>query len=383
VERLGMRSICVITGNRSEYSRLKSVMQAIKKRRDLKLTLFVTASHLLDDFGMTINNIRADGFDIDASADTIVAGENLSAMAKSVGVGVLEITTLLSQFKPDIVLIVGDRFDALSSAIAAALTNTLVAHIQGGEVTGSIDESIRHTITKLSHIHFPSTKKSAERIIKMGERPETVFNVGCPSMDILSSIKLDGLDEVYRKYDLNLNPKDKFLLIIQHPVTTEYDHVRHQIRETLEAVHASGLPAIMFYPNVDAGSKDMVREIRLFDEEKTHNKITKLKHLAFEDFITLLRHCLCVVGNSSAGIRETCFFGVPTVNIGSRQTGRERGKNIIDVEHDQVKIKAAIEKQIRAGKYEPEYIYGRGDAGEKIAEILATCDIKVQKRIAY
>jgi UDP-N-acetylglucosamine 2-epimerase len=139
----------------------------------------------------------------------------------------------------------------------------------------------------------------------------------------------------------------------------------------------------MFYPNVDAGSKDMVREIRLFDEEKTHNKITKLKHLAFEDFITLLRHCLCVVGNSSAGIRETCFFGVPTVNIGSRQTGRERGKNIIDVEHDQVKIKAAIEKQIRAGKYEPEYIYGRGDAGEKIAEILATCDIKVQKRIAY
>ncbi|MCK4816082.1 UDP-N-acetylglucosamine 2-epimerase (hydrolyzing), partial [bacterium] len=191
-----MRKICVVTGNRSEYSRLKSVMKAIKEHPDLELILIVTASHLLDDFGKTIRVIKGDGFKIDSVARTVAAGEDLISMAKSVGLCTLELPTLFDLYQPDVVLIVGDRFDALGAAISAAMMNIPLAHIQGGEVTGTIDESTRHSITKFAHIHFPATAKSAERLIKMGERPDMVFNVGCPSVDIILSIDIDSREEV-------------------------------------------------------------------------------------------------------------------------------------------------------------------------------------------
>jgi len=379
MERSKIRKICVVTGNRSEYSKLKFVMQEINNHPSLELILIVTASHLLDDFGRSIEVIKRDGFKIDAAVKTMVSGEELVSMVKSVGLCALEISTFFDLYKPDIVLISGDRFDILGVAFSAALMNLPLAHIEGGEVTGTIDESIRHAITKFSHIHFPATARSAERIIKMGENPDMVFNVGCPSVDsILSEAKKENKD-IYSRFGLKNN--EPFLLVIQHPVTTEYNFCRQQIRETLEAISDLKIHSFMWYPNVDAGSKDITREIRIFQENKKIGHVTLHKNIEFENYISLLKEAACLVGNSSSGIRESCYFGTPAVNIGARQKGRERGGNVMDVNYDRTEIKDAILKSIQRGKYEPEYLYGKGGASQRIVEILANIDLQniVQK----
>lgn len=378
-----MRKICVVTGNRSEYSKLKSVMRAIEQNRKTELTTIVAASHLLDDFGKTISVIKKDGFKVNSIARTIAAGEDLASMAKSVGLCALELPTLYELYHPDIVLIVGDRFDALGATIAAALMNYPVAHIQGGEVTGTIDENIRHAITKLAHIHFVATAESAERVLRMGERKDMVFNVGCPSTDIICSWNTGSREDICKKY--NLDPKKPFLILIQHPVTTEYNFCRQQFRETLAAISDLKIQTILIYPNVDAGSKDAVREIRTFDLAGKINRVYKYKHIVYEDFLSLQAHCACIVGNSSVGIRESCYFGTPAVNIGTRQDGRERGKNVLDVDYDRKEIKDAILQSLQHGKYQREFIYGKGDAGKKIVEILSKINLSgiIQKKIQY
>ncbi len=376
-----LRRICVITGNRSEYSKLKFVMKEINNHPSLELILIVTASHLLDDFGKSIEIIKEDGFKIDAVIKTVLAGEELVSMVKSVGLCALEMPTFLDLYKPDIVLISGDRFDVLGVAFATAFMNIPLAHIEGGEVTGTIDESIRHAITKFAHIHFPATAKSAERIIKMGENPETVFNVGCPSVDYILSEAKNGKKEIYKKHNLRKN--EPFLLVIQHPVTTEYDFCRQQIRETLGAISDLKINSIMWYPNVDAGSKEIAREMRFFHENNKNKHVTFDKNMKFEDYISLLKETACLVGNSSSGIREACYFGTPVVNIGIRQNGRERGGNVIDVGHNKTEIKRAVLKCIRYGKYPSENIYGDGNSSKKIAEILAGIKLEniIQKRL--
>ncbi len=369
-----MRKICVITGNRSEYSRLKSVMKAIQEHPELELVLIVTASHLLDDFGRTVEVIKADGFTVNTVARTVAAGEDLVSMAKSVGLCSLEMPTILDWYQPDIVLIVGDRFDALGAATSAALMNIPIAHIQGGELTGTVDESIRHAITKFAHVHLPSTAQSAERIIRMGEKPEMVFNVGCPSVDIILAVDIGPRETICNKY--KMNPAEPFLIMVQHPVTTEYEFAREQIRETLQAVAQVKIQTIMLYPNVDAGSKDMLREIRMFESGDGIEHVNKFKHIPFEDYTRLLAHCACIVGNSSSGIRESCYFGTPAVNIGTRQSGRERGSNVVDVGYDSEEIRQAILDSVKHGKYDPpEYIYGSGNSGKKIADILARINL--------
>lgn len=376
-----LRKICVVTGNRSEYSKLKFVMEKIKNHPSLELILVVTASHLLDDFGKSVEIIKKDGFKIDATVKTVLSGEELISMVKSVGLCALEMPTFLDIYKPDAVLISGDRFDILGVAFSTAFMNIPLAHIEGGEITGTIDESIRHAITKFSHIHFPATAKSAERIIKMGENPEMVFNVGCPSVDcILSEAKREN-KEIYEEHDLKEN--EPYLLAIQHPVTTEYNFCRQQIKETLEALSDLKIKSIMWYPNVDAGSKDIVREMRFFQEDKKNNHVVFYKNIKFEDYIALLKNAACLVGNSSSGIRESCYFGTPVVNIGTRQRGRERGKNVIDVGYNKMEIKKAILESIQHGKYPPENIYGEGNSSEKIVKILADLNLEnvIQKKL--
>lgn len=382
-----MRKICVVSTNRSDYSRLKSVIKAIENRDDLKLVLIVAASHLLEDFGYTINSIKQDGFKIDAITRMIIEGEDPVAMAKSVGLGAIEMPTLLSLYDPDIVLVVGDRFDILPAVISAAMMNIHIAHIQGGEVTGTIDESIRHAITKFSHIHFPSNEESAERIRRLGEREDMIFSVGCPSFDYfkdIGEVKYEDLDELNKKYGINIDFSKPYILFIQHPVTSEYEQSKAQIIESLEAINETKLQALMIYPNVDAGSAKMISGIRRYEDKGKYPQIFMQKHIEFNEYIKLLNACACIVGNSSSGIRESCFFGTPAVNIGTRQNGRQRGNNVIDTPHKKVAILEAIQKSVQHGKYEAENIYGNGQSGQTIAEILATIKLPgTQKKILY
>lgn len=362
------RKICVVTGNRSDYVKLKPLLCEIKSHGSLELGIIVTASHLLDDFGKTIRQIEDDGFKIDATINTTVSGDTPTAMAQSVGLCATQLPTFLENTRPDIVVVMGDRFDALGVAISASLMNIPVAHIQGGEVTGTIDETIRHAITKLSHIHFVSTKRAKENVILLGEYGGNIFNYGCPSVGIISKARKEGPDRI-KGY--GVEPK-KFILCVQHPVTTEYSFARRQMREVLEAINIIGIKTIMIYPNMDAGSKDMVREIRIMKLSGKISNVTLYKNIPIIDYMALLKHCACIVGNSSSGIRESCYFGTPAVDIGTRQFHRERGKNVITVANNEKNIVSAVEEQIRHGKYRPEYVYGSNNPAKKIAKKLAS-----------
>ena len=384
-----MRKICVVIGSRANYGSIKSVMCAIEAHPDLKLQLIVGASAVLDRFGSVIEVIEADGFSPDARVNMIIEGETPITMAKSTGLGLLELPTLFELFQPDIVVSVGDRFETIATAIAAAYMNIVVAHTMGGEVSGTIDESIRHSVTKLAHLHFPANQSAADRIIRMGENPSTVHVVGCPRIDLVAELTNNNefsLDENWLQNEgvggaLDLN--QPFLLAIQHPVTTEYGQGEQQISETLMALHELKMPTIMLWPNVDAGSDDVSRGIRKFRETHHPEHIRFYKNFPVETFIRLMSKASCLVGNSSAFIRESAFLGTPAVNIGTRQKGRDRSGNVVDTKHDKKLVIDAVKHQISHGSYPSDHLYGDGNAGLRIAEKLATLVLNVQKHIEY
>lgn len=382
------RDICVVVTARPSYSRIKSALRAIDDHPDLSLQLVVGASALLHRYGDTIDYIERDGFDITARVYMVVEGENPIASAKSTGLGLVELATIMDNLKPDVVITIADRYETLATAVAASYMNLPVAHVQGGEVTGSIDEKVRHAVTKLSNLHFVATQKAAERVQRMGEDPESVFVTGCPSIDLAASImKNTELDfDPFVKYGgvgSTFDISDGYLVVMQHPVTTEYKEARRQVTETLHAVHESGLPTFWFWPNVDAGSDGTSKGIRIFREQNHTANIHFFRNMSPIDFLRLIYNSRTVVGNSSVGIRECSFLGVPVVNIGSRQTGRERGSNVVDVESDRTSILAAIRQQVGHGHFPQENIYGDGKAGERIAELLATVPLSFEKRLAY
>ena len=386
---MGIKKVCVFIGSRANYSSIKSAMRAIQNHPQLELQLIVGASAVLDKYGSVAELIKEDGFLVSSSIHMLIEGETPITMAKSTGLGLLEIPTILEQLKPDLVLVVGDRFEIMSAAIAAVYMNIPLAHTMGGEVTGTIDESIRHAITKFSHIHFPANRDSAERIINMGEVSKHVHVVGCPRVDIVAEVLKDDKrfsQSIFKEYggvgkEFDIN--QPFLLVSQHPVTTEYGLGEHQISQTLMAVHEMNMPAIMIWPNADAGSEEISRGIRKFRENYKDNKIYFFKNLPMDVYIKLMEQTACLIGNSSSAIREGEFIGVPSVNIGTRQTGRERGENVIDVGYNKAEIINAIQSQIGHGKYQTQYIYGDGKSGERIAKILSTEKVEQQKRITY
>ncbi len=382
-----MRKVCVVVGSRANYSSIKSFMRAAKAHADLKLQLIVGASAVLDRFGSVVDVIERDGFTSDARVNMIIEGETPTTMAKSTGLGLLELPTLFEVLRPDVVLTVGDRFETMATAVAAAYMNLPLAHTMGGEVTGTIDESIRHAVTKLAHIHFPANQPAADRIVRMGEDPATVHVVGCPRIDVVAEIAAttgDGLDAQWLEREGvggHVDLDKPFLVVSQHPVTTEYGEGERQITETLMALVELGMPAIMLWPNVDAGSEDVSRGMRKFREREHPDQIRFYKNFPVETFVRLMRRAACLVGNSSAPIREGAFLGAPAVNIGTRQAGRDRGANVIDVGYDRREIADAVRRQIARGRYAPDHLYGDGGAGPRIADILATAPLRLQKRI--
>ena len=389
-----MKRICVFVGSRANYSSCKSIMKAVQRHPALQLQVVLGAAALLDRYGNIETLIREDGFNIDAKFYMIVEGENPITMAKSTGLGIIELSMIFNNLAPDLVLVVGDRFDVMAPTIAASYMNIPIAHTMGGEVSGTIDENVRHAITKMAHVHFPANEDARERIIRLGEDPRLVFNVGCPRMDLVKDyiekhrngerIDQERFFQTYKgvggRFDIE---KDTFLLVTQHPVTTDYGKNRQYIEETLHALKNLAMPTIMIWPNVDAGSDEVSKGIRHFREVYRPDWLHLFINLPISVYVKLMDLCACMVGNSSSAIREGSFIGVPAVNIGTRQMGRMRGKNLIDVGSDRERIVEAVKRQLRNGRYSREYIYGEGHAGERIADLLAECDVRVQKRIMY
>lgn len=382
------RKICVVVTARPSYSRIKTALHAIQQHPKLELQLVIAASALLDRYGNAVNYIERDGFQIAARVFNVLEGENLTAMAKTTGLGILELSTVLNNLQPDAVLTVADRFETMSTAISASYMNIPLVHVQGGEVTGNIDEKVRHAISKLSDAHFAASAEAAERLMKMGESKESVYITGCPSIDLAKEVlEKPALDfDPFVKYGgvgKELDISNGYIVVMQHPVTTEFQLARNQINETLYAIRDLDVPTFLFWPNVDAGADGTSNGIRTFRELEPQANVHFFKNMEPKDFLKLLYNARCLVGNSSVGIRECEYLGVPVVNIGSRQSGRARGKNVLDSSYDRADIKAAIEKQMNAGRYTSEYVYGNGEAGEKIAELLSHIPLTFDKKITY
>lgn len=382
------RKVCVVVTARPSYSRIKTALTAIQRRPDLELQLVVGASALLDRYGKAVRYIEEDGFSIAARVYMVLEGENLASMAKTTGLGLLELATVFDNLRPDVVVTIADRYETLATAVAASYMNIPVAHVQGGEVTGSIDEKVRHAVTKLSDLHFAATEASAARVLRMGENPETVFVTGCPSIDLATEVLADPrlrFDPLvkYGGVGARLDLDDAYLVVMQHPVTTEYDEARQHATETLHAVRDLGIPTLWFWPNVDAGSDGTSNAIRAFRESEKPGNIHFFKNMEPVDFLRLLYNSRCLAGNSSVGIRECSFLGVPVVNVGSRQAGRDRGRNVVDVGYDRREISRAIGERLAAGRFPSDRLYGDGCAGVRIADLLATRPLTVQKRLSY
>jgi UDP-hydrolysing UDP-N-acetyl-D-glucosamine 2-epimerase len=367
---------------------VKTALKAIKEHSKLELQLVLAGSALLDRYGNAAQVIEKDGFDIAEKIYNIIEGEAPTAMAKTTGIALMELATTFHNLKPDVVVTIADRFETIATSIAASYQNIPLAHIQGGEVTGNIDEKVRHANTKLADIHLVASEDAKRRVVKMGESEKMVINTGCPSMDLAKeilhnpSLDFDPLKK-YGGVGEDIDWKSGYIVVMQHPVTTEFKKSKEHIQETLKAVDELNIPTFWFWPNVDAGSDKTSSGIRQYRELKKPKNIRFFKNMEPQDFLKLIINSQCLIGNSSVGIRESSFLGIPVVNIGSRQNRRERAKSVIDCNYNKEEIKDAVLTHLAHGHYASEFIYGDGYAGEKIADTLATCRLNFHKTITY
>ncbi|PQJ73314.1 UDP-N-acetylglucosamine 2-epimerase [Polaribacter butkevichii] len=386
---MSKRKICAVVTARPSYSRIKTALLAIKNHPELELQLVVAGSALLGRYGNAVDFIEKDGFVVDEKVFMVLEGENKTAMAKTTGLGVMELANVFYKLKPDAVITIADRFETIATSIAAAYQNIPLIHIQGGEVTGNIDEKVRHANTKLADIHLVASEEAKERVIKLGEEPDFVINTGCPSIDLAKEIKENpkltfNPLEKYGGVGANVDWQNKgYIVVMQHPVTTEYEAAKEDVLKTLEAVTELDIPTFWFWPNVDAGADGTSNGIRTFREINKPQNIHFFKNMEPQDFLKLLVNSKCLIGNSSVGIRECSYLGVPVVNIGTRQNRRQRGNNVVDVSYDKEGIKEAILNQIENTKISSSTIYGDGASGQKMADVLSKIPLKFHKTITY
>uniref|UniRef100_A0A3B3ZEJ8 UDP-N-acetylglucosamine 2-epimerase domain-containing protein n=1 Tax=Periophthalmus magnuspinnatus TaxID=409849 RepID=A0A3B3ZEJ8_9GOBI len=366
------KNVCVATCNRADYSKLAPIMFGIKNHpEDFDLEVVVLGSHLIDDYGNTFRMIEQDDFDIGSKLHTIVRGEDEAAMVESVGLALVKLPDVLQRLNPDILIVHGDRFDALALATAAALMNIRILHLEGGEVSGTIDDSIRHAISKLAHYHACCTRRAEQHLIAMCEDHSRILLAGCPSYDkLLAKHHEDDYMDIIKSW-LGENVKDNdYIVALQHPVTTDIQHSVKIYGLMLDALLSFNKKTLILFPNIDAGSKEMVRVMRRKGIEQ-HPNFQAVKHVPFEQFIQLVSHAGCMIGNSSCGVREAGAFGTPVVNLGTRQTGRETGENVLHVRDadTQSKIYHALELQF-GKRYPCSKIYGDGNAVQRILKFL-------------
>ncbi|XP_061625354.1 bifunctional UDP-N-acetylglucosamine 2-epimerase/N-acetylmannosamine kinase isoform X1 [Phyllopteryx taeniolatus] len=378
--------VCVATCNRADYSKLAPIMFGIKSHPDeYDLDVVVLGSHLIDDYGNTFRMIEQDDFDISSKLHTIVRGEDEAAMVESVGLALVKLPDVLQRLRPDIVIIHGDRFDALALATSAALMNIRILHLEGGEVSGTIDDSIRHAISKLAHYHACCTRRAEQNLISMCEDHSRILLAGCPSYDkLLSPHNQDYLDIIKSWLGDNVWDHD-YIVALQHPVTTDIQHSIKIYGLMLDALVSFKKRTLILFPNIDAGSKEMVRVMRKKGIEQ-HPNFRAVKHIPFEQFIQLVSHAGCMIGNSSCGVREAGAFGTPVINLGTRQTGRETGENVLHVRDADSHDKIYHALQLQFGKRYPcSKIYGDGNAVPRILKFLQTIDLNkpLQKTFCF
>ncbi|WP_442508747.1 UDP-N-acetylglucosamine 2-epimerase [Novipirellula sp. SH528] len=380
-----IRKVCVVLVDRANYGRLKPVMRSIQEHPDLQLQVLAAGTMMLERFDMPVNGVRKDGFPIDGEIYIELEGSNPATMAKSVGFGLIEFASEFSRLKPDLVLLIGDRYEALSAAIAAAYMNLCLVHVQGGEISGSIDESARHAITKFAQFHFPSTKRSAEYIVRMGEKPESILAVGCPSSDIARELDrtLDPKIINGRGGGAEIDTTQPFQLVIFHPTTTEFGGEQQQIEELLNALNELQNPTVLLWPNIDAGSNHVSKAIRKFRDKYKPDWLRTLINLSPEEYLTVLANASCAIGNSSSFVRDASYFGTPVVLVGARQEGRETDEHVVRVPPLADAIVSAAKCRLAHGRFEPSVLYGEGDVSDRIADALAVLEPYTQKRLNY
>ncbi len=376
-----MKKVCFVITSRAQYARNKLLLRLLKNDPDFDLKIILGGSAILSKYGEVMSDLKKEGFDSVEELYVNIEGGNNISMAKTTGLSIFEFTNTFQRIKPDMVIIIGDRFEVLAAATAAAYMNIIIIHIEGGDVSGTIDESVRHAITKLSHIHFVTNNLSKNRLLRMGENPEYVYNVGSLDVEFLNYVPnlpdLLFVNEVGVGGKIDFN--QPFIVVMQHPVTTGENNLKN-IQETLDAVYELGVQAVWFWPNADAGESDMSRVLRTFRENYNDYNIRFVTNLPTEKFINLLKRAGCLVGNSSAGIKECSFLGVPVVDIGSRQHNRLAAENVVNTSYNTQAIKEAILLQIKHGRYPQSRIYAQEDTSKKIVETLKKARPSVQKR---
>jgi UDP-hydrolysing UDP-N-acetyl-D-glucosamine 2-epimerase len=364
------KTICVALTNRTNYSKLKTVMLELRRHTELDCRLVLSSTILLERYGSSYQDLLRDGFEIDKAIDCVLMNDSHEAMAKTTGLSIVEHATYFAWRKPDLLLIVGDRFDMLAPVVAGATMNIPIAHIQGGELSGTIDNVIRDIITKFATLHFVATDLSATSLYKFGIEPGFVFNYGCPAVEYISKLPVAGAFDPRRlskrfKREIDIRPGDKYFLVMVHPDTTNKHDV--DMDAVMDTVAGFGVKAFVFYPNVDAHNSQIVSSIARY---KNNPNFYMIRHMPLEDFVYTMAHCSCMISNSSSGIREAASFGVPVINLGYRQAGRERNGNVVDLGDRYDALESAI-RQNMDRKLEPANIYYQPDCSKRIASEIA------------
>jgi UDP-hydrolysing UDP-N-acetyl-D-glucosamine 2-epimerase len=372
-----MRSVGVVTVARSDYGIYLPILRAIESAPDLSLKLFVSGMHLSPEFGLTVKDIESDGFDICEQIEMLVSSDSPEGIVKSIGLGVIGFAQVFSRSRPDILVVLGDRFEMYAATLAALPFKIPVAHIHGGEITlGAIDESLRHSMTKLSHLHFTSTAEYAGRVIQLGEEPWRVKVSGALSLDNLNDLDLMNRQELSENFNITLSDAP-FLLVTYHPVSLEFEKTEWQFGELLAALGECDLPVIFTMPNADTGGRGIHSMIKKYIEK--HRSAQMVENFGTQGYFSMMTEAMAMVGNSSSGIIEAASFHLPVVNIGTRQQGRLRGKNIIDVDYDRNQILIGLQKALDP-QFQDQIMklvnpYGDGTAAEKIIRVLKTVEI--------
>ena len=373
--------ITAVLVDRANYGRLKPVLEIMHNDADINLNLICTGTMLLDRFGKAVDVVKKDGFNVTEEIYIELEGSVPSTMAKSIGLAVIELSNAFQRQSPDFVLLIGDRSEALGAAIATVYQNYCLIHIQGGEITGSIDESSRHAITKLAHYHFPSTKQAGKNIIQMGEQKETVFSYGCPSVDMVSKIrKYPAPTSLNKGVGPGLNFAKEYLLVLFHPVTTEYPSSEKQMEEVLSAIKELNMQTLLIWPNIDAGSDGVSKAIRRFREYNHSTLLHAYKNFEPEEYIPLLDNAVCAIGNSSSFLRDASFLGTPIVLVGSRQDGREHSDAVMRAEPNRDEVVKKVKAQLNHGRYEESELYGQEGVSKKIVERIKNLNKYSQKK---